>query len=135
MLDLSTICHECGSKVVELSSAKWPLCQRCMNDPERQRKRERHRESRRCQLARVRAWRLGVRGKYYPSDVARLKRLQDNRCAYCQRPLIVFHVDHKIPLSRGGENRPPNLQLLCPTCNAAKGAMTDEEFREVLHNG
>lgn len=128
MLDLSKICHECGAKVVHPSSTRWPLCPRCEHDPQRIKKRERRRLWRRCQLARVRAWRMGAPGKYYPDDIARLRREQNDRCAVCDRPLILFHVDHKIPLSRGGENRPPNLQLLCPACNDAKGTMTHEEF-------
>ena len=135
MIDLSTICHECGGKLHAPSESRWPLCVRCESDPERQRQRERRRESRRCQLARVRAWRKGVKGKYYPADVARLKKKQKGLCAICDRPLILFHVDHKVPMSRGGENLPRNLQLLCPECNQAKGTLTDEEYRETLrHN-
>ena len=132
MLDITTICHECGSKLHTPSTSRWPLCVRCEHDPERARERAYRRETRRCQLARVRAWRHGVKGKYYPRDVARLRRRQNNRCAYCARPLILFHVDHKTPMSRGGSNTPPNLQLLCPACNTAKSNLTDEEFREKI---
>ena len=140
MLDLSTICHECGGKVHTPSSTRWPLCAACEHDPERVKRRERRRELRRCQLARIRAWRNGVNGKYYPRDVARLKRRQDGKCVYCGRPLILFHVDHKIPLSRcremgmvnGNSARSGNLQLLCVECNTAKGGLTDEEYRARL---
>jgi 5-methylcytosine-specific restriction endonuclease McrA len=31
-------------------------------------------------------------------------------------------IDHKFPRARGGQNDESNLQLLCVTCNASKGA-------------
>lgn len=31
-------------------------------------------------------------------------------------------IDHVFPRSRGGQNDPTNLRLLCVTCNARKGA-------------
>jgi 5-methylcytosine-specific restriction endonuclease McrA len=31
-------------------------------------------------------------------------------------------IDHIFPRSRGGQNDPDNLRLLCATCNASKGA-------------
>ena len=98
------------------------------------RKREYNRESRRSQLARVRAWRKGVKGKYYPSDVERLRRLQNNQCAYCEADLedTGTQVDHKTPLSRGGSNDASNIILSCPSCNQRKGVMTHEEFYLVL---
>lgn len=49
-------------------------------------------------------------------------------CPYCQRP--AFHVDHRAPLSRGGEHAFENLQMVCEVCNRAKGALTEAEFLE-----
>jgi 5-methylcytosine-specific restriction endonuclease McrA len=36
--------------------------------------------------------------------------------------VIAGHVDHIFPRSRGGQNNPENLRVLCITCNAQKGA-------------
>ena len=54
---------------------------------------------------------------------------QHGRCAYCGvRFGETYHIDHKLPVSRGGGNEISNLQLTCPKCNMVKGAMTHEEF-------
>jgi 5-methylcytosine-specific restriction endonuclease McrA len=74
------------------------------------------------------------------------------KCVYCDNPAL--EIDHKIPLSRGGEhsigaigsvggsvcntdsrgdasNDGSNLQMLCLPCNRSKHDLTDEEFRGV----
>ena len=33
-----------------------------------------------------------------------------------------IHIDHKIPLAKGGKHIIGNIQILCPTCNIKKGA-------------
>ena len=44
-----------------------------------------------------------------------------------ERPdLSLLHVDHIMPLARGGPNTLDNLQLLCARCNLAKGAKVPE---------
>lgn len=66
-------------------------------------------------------------------DLGRMLCSQDARCTYCADLLPrQTHLDHKMPVSRGGTNALPNLQLLCPTCNMRKGAMTHEEYARKL---
>ena len=53
------------------------------------------------------------------------------RCAYCHQaatPTNHWEIDHIVPRSRGGSNRPSNLVLSCHACNQAKGDQTAEEF-------
>lgn len=68
-------------------------------------------------------------GKLPRGTVSGLMREQDQRCAICLVALDAsFHVDHKLPLSRGGKHEVANVQLLCATCNVRKWAYTTEEF-------
>lgn len=71
----------------------------------------------------------GAEGKFTADDINKLKIQQSWTCL-CGFDLHKgFHVDHKMPLSRGGSNWPSNLQLLCARCNTSKGAKTMEEWR------
>lgn len=54
---------------------------------------------------------------------------QSGRCRYCHMFLRdSFHLEHKIPLSRGGLHDDENLCLSCPSCNLSKGVKTEKEF-------
>lgn len=37
-------------------------------------------------------------------------------------------IDHKVPVSRGGDSKESNLQILCTPCNVSKGTKTMEEW-------
>jgi hypothetical protein len=54
----------------------------------------------------------------------RAEVLAPQRCAQCRRKPLEDHVklvvDHKVPLSWGGDNEPENLQPLCEECNSGK---------------
>jgi len=46
------------------------------------------------------------------------------RCAVCKRTLGPdFHIDHILPLFKGGDNSMENLQALCPTDHTMKSAI------------
>jgi len=42
----------------------------------------------------------------------------------------VLHVDHRIPLAKGGTNNPDNLQTLCADCNIGKGVDFDWKLKQ-----
>lgn len=47
----------------------------------------------------------------------------DGICGICQKPVgLDFHVDHVVPLSRGGAHSYANTQIAHPSCNISKGA-------------
>ncbi len=86
-------------------------------------------EVKRASQARRRALKRGSEGSYNVDDIRELYELQLGQCIYCQGDLLDdFHVDHIIPLSRGGINTRSNIQLLCPNCNRMKHAKTHEEY-------
>ena len=78
---------------------------------------------------RRRAKRAGAEGSYCAADISKIFSEQSGFCAGCGKDISTgYHVDHMLPLSRGGSNWPVNLQLLCATCNTSKGALTMEEW-------
>ena len=60
----------------------------------------------------------------------RAKEDRNVRCYICGKkiPLGHRHVDHIVPLSKGGKHVPSNLAITCDECNLKKGAKTPEEI-------
>lgn len=72
-------------------------------------------------------------------------------CGLCGKPMIVANfkeklkniddkwlaatIDHIVPKSKGGTNTPDNYMLVHRLCNAIKGSLSLEEFRERQANG
>lgn len=44
-------------------------------------------------------------------------------CGAKAGPEVRLHVDHIVPLAKGGSNEITNLQVLCDSCNLGKGSM------------
>jgi 5-methylcytosine-specific restriction endonuclease McrA len=65
-----------------------------------------------------------------PKDIVdKLLILQNWVCRCCNKSLKDgYHLDHIIPISRGGGNLENNMQLLTPKCNMQKYTLTMEEF-------
>ena len=78
-----------------------------------------------------RARKSSADGRFSASDVQNLLGLQRWKCACCRVSLRRgYHVDHIIPLAKGGSNWPWNLQLLCPPCNLRKQARDPLHFMQ-----
>lgn len=78
------------------------------------------------ELVRALRWNYKARKRAAPGhhtgrDILRLFGAQRGRCACCGRSILHgYHVDHIVPLVKGGSNWPSNLQLLCKRCNLRK---------------
>jgi len=83
-----------------------------------------HRRNRRAKLR-------NSDGSHTGNDIKRLEEKQRMQCVYCHTILDDgYHVDHIIPLSKGGDNTKYNLQLLCPSCNLRKHNKNPIEFAQ-----
>lgn len=60
-----------------------------------------------------------------------IRQRAGGKCFYCEEWLHVgWHVDHLIPLSRGGTNDMDNVTASCKACNSEKRDMTHHEYME-----
>lgn len=73
---------------------------------------------------------IKAEGAHTIEDIKTLFDQQKGVCLICGCDLRVHgqHVDHMVPLVKGGSNSPDNLQLLCPKCNTSKGVLLMDEF-------
>lgn len=75
-------------------------------------------------------------GRYSFADVRRMFDAQSGRCNVCKTDIAnLYHIDHVVPLSRGGTNWPSNLQLLCQHCNLSKNDSDMSEWLARKHPG
>jgi 5-methylcytosine-specific restriction endonuclease McrA len=63
-------------------------------------------------------------GKISLGLAEKLLTRQKNHCAVCKKSLSKtgYHLDHIVPLARGGKNEDRNMQATCPKCNMEKNA-------------
>lgn len=78
-----------------------------------------------------RAIKKGSTGSHTADEIKSLFVMQGGKCANCLCSIKKScHVDHIVPLIRGGTNWIKNIQLLCPPCNLTKGAKDPIEFAQ-----
>jgi len=85
-----------------------------------------------------RAVRCGAEGRHTAADVHDHYASQEGCCYWCDVSVgDVYHVDHVIPLARGGTDWPDNIVVACPSCNVHKHAKMPEEWAQWLleHKG
>jgi 5-methylcytosine-specific restriction endonuclease McrA len=69
----------------------------------------------------------------YERNIKRFGRLT---CYLCGLPIQLGeeHLEHKIPVSRGGTSVYENLGIACASCNSSKHTKTEEEYRKYMEN-
>ena len=89
---------------------------------------------------RVRAWHStrsalvsGADGTHTAADIAAQRTRQKGLCFWCgEKVSRRYHVDHVIPLARGGSNNPENLVISCASCNSRKKSHHPMDFAGVM---
>lgn len=72
--------------------------------------------------------RKSVEGQHTPFEIKKLLESQKNKCAWCKCRVYLkptggqtkAHIDHIMPLCKGGTNWIKNIQILCAACNLKK---------------
>lgn len=106
------------------------------NNPEEAKHRDQEARKRNPQKARRttqirRARKRNADGTYSQFDIERKYKAQKAKCYYCGISIKDgYHIDHVVPLSRGGSNWPDNLVLACPSCNNRKHNKLPHEWTE-----
>lgn len=81
------------------------------------------------QAAKYNRRRLALNGMRLTADIIQeVRNAAGGICCYCGEPFGDGHIDHVIPVSRGGTNARDNLVYCCATCNQSKSANTLEEW-------
>ena len=76
-----------------------------------------------------RALRSVTGGSHTAADIAAQHARQKGRCYWCDEKVgRRYHVDHIVPLARGGSNDPENLVISCRFCNLSRGAKLPHEW-------
>lgn len=67
--------------------------------------------------------------KLRQQHIVDLLKHQKHRCWWCGKKIKgnEYHIDHVIPIMRGGTNDVSNLRIACPECNLKKGARSAGE--------
>jgi 5-methylcytosine-specific restriction endonuclease McrA len=111
--------HKANREKSSAVSVAW-----CKANPDRARAKDHRRRARE----------LSAPGSWTKADIATLLRQQGGKCAHswcCVDITEKRHIDHVIPLARGGTNDPRNLQLLCARCNRRKGTKHPIDFAQL----
>lgn len=89
-----------------------------------------HPERRRANRVARRAQERKAPGVAPASAIAARVAYYGSTCYLC-RSAPYEHLDHVIPLSRGGSNWPANIRPACASCNVRKGNKSLNEFQRI----
>lgn len=71
------------------------------------------------------------KGEHYTmADVKLQYKSQKGKCWHCGVKLNdVYHIDHFVPLAKGGTNSANNIVVSCPKCNLSKNDKTVPQWK------
>lgn len=73
------------------------------------------------------------RDRTLPANLVQDIFVRDNyTCQYCNKRGGKLTIDHRMPVSRGGDDNKENLCVACHRCNCRKGKKTVTEYVEYL---
>lgn len=128
-------CKKC-LKTYRVEHADYAVAYYAAADKEAYRERARqwranHSEELRAITARRRARKRNAEGSHTADDIERQYAAQKGKCYYCGVKVgMSYHVDHAIPLSRGGSDGPENIVIACPSCNTKKRDKMPHEWAQ-----
>jgi hypothetical protein len=67
--------------------------------------------------------------KVTDGDINRQLNRQNGECFWCNKKLENYHMDHVIPLCKGGRHSVGNIVISCPECNWSKSDKLSVEFK------
>jgi len=70
-------------------------------------------------------------GRLPNGTVEKIGNAQNWKCPICTVSIKdKYHVDHVLPVAKGGKHVPLNIQLLCPDCNLRKSAKDPIDYMQ-----
>src|SRR6266702_169120 len=75
-----------------------------------------------------RARELSIGGSCTTKEIEAQYQQQKGKCYYCSKKMTQHHIEHVVPLSRGGTNDISNIILSCPSCKQKKGGKLPHEW-------
>lgn len=139
---LETRCRTCHNKIVNVNHRAR---QEHINQKQRERRsatREDFNEQSKVYYHKRKALKKGNGGTYTVQEIRDQLVRQKYKCYYCHdkfekvhvesksKVKYIYHIEHVVPIARGGSNDIWNIVLACPTCNMRKHDKLPHEWTE-----
>jgi len=126
------VCNKCGKEmyktkfILRKKNQRRKTCRSCQMTPEKKIKKKVYLNTPEARLRKklnrikYRALKKSVADGTVTAKFIRHLEELTKKCPMCNKKLDIYHIDHVIPLAKGGYHTSSNIQLLCPPCNIEK---------------